>query len=78
MQQRPEITCSYETGPAQTQPNYWGEGACHLLIPVWNYGRCRMMTLHLCVICGGFKGVLGRTASAFHLWVFYIQLYEPC
>lgn len=29
-----------------------------------------MMTLHLCVICGGFKGVLGRMASAIHFEVF--------
>lgn len=28
------------------------------------------MTLHLCVICGGFEGVFGRTASAIRLWVF--------
>lgn len=28
-----------------------------------------MMTLHLCVICGGF-GVLGRMASAFQFEVF--------
>lgn len=29
-----------------------------------------MMTLHLCVICGGFEGALGRMASAFHFLVF--------